>query len=162
MNNNLDIASAFRTPSVVIVADARPLLAFAVTDTPGALLREAQVQILDTVYFDLTKHLDQPEARTVVEWIRVNQAHKISIHATEVFEESRMLEKMLPDRRKRNDGDIAAKKLLDTHLRTSSLNAILLSDDSDVQNVVFTSAIRDNVFISSTSQMTKFFTSLSR
>jgi hypothetical protein len=140
-------------PLPLIITDASPLITLAVADSLDVLtLLDVQVIIPDMVYFEVTRHLDSPGASKLLEWIRINQEKKVSIRATEVFEEFKILEKAIPNIRSKHRGEQAAAELLNNYLSHNGPGAILLFEDSDVKKAAFISQIPPNVLMMSTSE----------
>jgi hypothetical protein len=72
----------------LIVTDASPLITLAVAGALDILLMpEVRVIIPDMVSFEVTRHINKPGSRELLDWISAHQFSEVFVGSTEVFYE---------------------------------------------------------------------------
>ena len=136
----------------IIVTDTGPLITLAVAGSLDALLLPGlPVIIPDMVRHEVIQDLSKPGATLVAEWIRSNP-HKITVAATEVYEEFMLLKSLNPATRTKNRGEQAASEVLGRELLEKDFGAVLVFEDSAVRKTNFLVRLPDNVVVTSTSE----------
>jgi predicted nucleic acid-binding protein len=136
----------------LIVTDASPLITLAVADALGTLLMpEVKVIIPDMVNFEVTRHINMPGSRELLDWIGAHQFSEVFVGSTESFYEFTILHELNPSIKTKNRGEQAAAEILERELNNGVDAAILLFEDSDIKKANFLIRLPDNVLIMSTS-----------
>jgi len=136
----------------LIVTDASPLITLAIAESLDTLLMlDVRVIIPDMVNFEVTKHIDKPGSKELLNWIKLHQFNEVFIGSTEVFSEYIMLQKIDPLVKSRNRGEQAAAEILKSEIDNKTEAAILLFEDSDIKKANFLVRLPSNVLIMSTS-----------
>lgn len=136
----------------LIVTDASPLITLAVADALDLLLLPGvRVIIPDMVKYEVTRHIDKPGARALLEWIREKEFNQVFVGSTELYEEFVLLQEINPSIKTKNRGEQAAAEILERELSHGIDAAILLFEDSDIRKANFLIRVPDNVLVMSTS-----------
>lgn len=136
----------------LIVTDASPLITLAVADALDVLLLPGvRVIIPDMVKYEVTRHIDKPGARALLEWIRDKEFNQVFVGSTELYEEFVLLQEINPSIKTKNRGEQAAAEILERELGHGIDAAILLFEDSDIRKANFLIRVPDNVLVMSTS-----------
>jgi len=136
----------------LIVTDASPLITLAIAESLDTLLMlDVRVIIPDMVNFEVTRHIDKPGSKELLNWIKLHQFNEVFIGSTEVFSEYIMLQKIDPLVKSRNRGEQAAAEILKSEIDNKTEAAILLFEDSDIKKANFLVRLPSNVLIMSTS-----------
>lgn len=136
----------------LIVTDASPLITLAVADALDTLLMpEVKVIIPDMVNFEVTRHINKPGSRELLDWIGAHQFSEVFVGSTESFYEFTILHELNPSIKTKNRGEQAAAEILERELKNGVDAAILLFEDSDIKKANFLIRLPDNALIMSTS-----------
>jgi len=136
----------------LIVTDASPLITLAIAESLDTLLMlDVRVIIPDMVNFEVTRHIDKPGSKELLNWIKLHQFNEVFIGSTEVFSEYIMLQKIDPSVKSSNRGEQAAAEILKSEIDNKTEAAILLFEDSDIKKANFLVRLPSNVLIMSTS-----------
>ncbi len=136
----------------LIVTDASPLITLAVADALDTLLMpKVKVIIPDMVNFEVTRHMNKPGSRELLDWISAHQFREVFVGSTEVFYEFIILHELNPSVKTKNRGEQAAAEILERELKNGVDAAIFLFEDSDIKKANFLVRLPDNVLIMSTS-----------
>jgi predicted nucleic acid-binding protein len=136
----------------LIVTDASPLITLAIADALDTLLLpEVKVIIPDMVNFEVTRHINKPGSRELLDWISAHQFREVFVGSTEVFYEFVILHELNPTVKTKNRGEQAAAEILERELKNGVDAAIFLFEDSDIKKANFLVRLPDNVLIMSTS-----------
>lgn len=136
----------------LIVTDASPLITLAVADALDTLLMpEVKVIIPDMVSFEVTRHINKPGSRELLDWISAHQFSEVFVGSTEVFYEFIILHELNPSVKTKNRGEQAAAEILERELKNGVDATIFLFEDSDIKKANFLVRLPDNVLIMSTS-----------
>ncbi len=136
----------------LIVTDASPLITLAVAEALDTLLMpEIKVIIPDMVSFEVTRHINKPGSRELLNWISAHQFSQVFVGSTEVFYEFLILHELNPSVKAKNRGEQAAAEILERELKNGVDAAIFLFEDSDIKKANFLVRLPDNVLIISTS-----------
>jgi len=136
----------------LIVTDASPLITLAVADALDTLLMpEVKVIIPDMVNFEVTRHINKPGSRELLDWISAHQFSEVFVGSTESFYEFTILHELNPSIKTQNRGEQAAAEILEREFKNGVDAAILLFEDSDIKKANFLIRLPDNALIMSTS-----------
>jgi len=136
----------------LIVTDASPIITLAVADALDTLLMpKVKVIIPDMVNFEVTRHINKPGSRELLDWISAHQFKEVFVGSTESFYEFTILHELNPSIKTKNRGEQAAAEILERELKNGVDAAILLFEDSDIKKANFLVRLPDNVLIMSTS-----------
>lgn len=137
----------------LIVTDASPLITLAVADALDTLLLMPEVKLIipDMVNFEVTRHINKPGSRELLNWISAHQFSEVFVGSTEVFYEFIILHELNPSVKTKNRGEQAAAEILERELKNGVDAAIFLFEDSDIKKANFLVRLPDNVLIMSTS-----------
>ena len=136
----------------LIVTDASPLITLAIAESLDTLLMlDVRVIIPDMVNFEVTRHIDKPGSKELLDWIKSHQFNDVFIGSTEVFSEYIMLHEINPSIKSKNRGEQAAAEILKSEIDNKTEAAILLFEDSDIKKANFLIRLPSNVLIMSTS-----------
>jgi hypothetical protein len=137
----------------LVVTDSSPLITLAVAGALDVLfLPKLPVIVPDMVRHEVIQDLSKPGAALVAEWIRQNDPHRLTVRATEVFEEFMLLRSLNPATKTKNRGEQAAAEVLARELDGQDFGAILLFEDSAVRKTNFLTRLPDCVVVTSTSE----------
>ena len=136
----------------IIVTDAGPLVTLAVAGALDTLLLPGlRVVIPDMVRFEVTRHLDNPGAQEILDWVRKNEPEKGYVGTTETFDEFEILLNANPRARSRSRGEESASEILSRELaKSNDWIGILLFEDADVTKTNFLVRLPDRVVVYST------------
>lgn len=137
----------------LIVTDASPLITLAVAEALDTLLLMPEVRVIipDMVSFEVTRHINKPGSRELLNWVSAHQFSKVFVGSTEVFYEFIILHELNPSVKTKNRGEQAAAEILEKELKNGVDVAIFLFEDSDIKKANFLVRLPDNVLIMSTS-----------
>ena len=137
----------------LIITDSSPLITLAIAGSLDVLfLPNMPVIVPDMVRHEVIQDLTMPGAALVAEWIRLNDPHKLTVGATEIFEEFMFLRSINPATKTKNRGEQAAAEVLARELDNQDHGAILLFEDSAVRKSNFLTRLPDYVVVTSTSE----------
>ena len=143
-----------RSPNriALIVTDASPLITLSIAKALDTLLMVGmRIIIPDMVRFEVTRHMDKPGAKDLLDWIRKHDLQEVFIGSTEVFEEFSLLSRVNPLTKSRNRGEFAAAEILDREIAGGVEAALLLFEDSDLKKPSFSMRMPPHVLLVSTS-----------
>ena len=137
----------------LIVTDSGPLITLAVAGALDTLFSpDLPVIIPDMVRHEVIRDLSKPGASLVADWIRRNDPHRLTIGATEVFEEFVLLQSLNPATKTKDRGEQAAAEILSRELQGQNFGAVLVFEDSAVRKTNFLIRLPDTVVVTSTSE----------
>ena len=112
---------------------------------------EVKVIIPDIVSFEVTRHINKPGSRELLNWVSSHQFREVFVGSTETFNEFTILHELNPSVKTKNRGEQAAAEILERELENGVDAAIFLFEDSDIKKANFLVRLPDNVLVMSTS-----------